>query len=784
MSNHHTSKSGAALLIALGFLAVLTLVIIAFTTQTRTERLAGRAYLTKAQTRHLLNTALTRAMEDVDIATSNQTHSIFPEFLAANSMGGGIPLSPTLDFDMEQDYFPAENEAIGRAFDEALASAEWQTITTDGTNPIGRVGYIIINTSGLLDANHVGGPSTNEVSAGVLERRCGLSPDEIHLSDEILPELVSPASGISLVLNRDTQWHRFESLRDLQQLGAQSSPAIFSRPPENFCAFSFFPQTEENNGREYMGSTLDEIIENEDLILDALNEIGLSDDNQQFVYRQLLDYVDPDSIPQEPQLSVEPVPLLNELVLECAFTFTPEIEEVEDPDTGEVEEVVSAIIVSNQYTLNAELWYPFAIHENSDNFSLSIDSPLDTAGTIPDDLFGSVAGWSGDFDLNVDSWRFGDDPETVIAASESKSDSYSSANELIAAFRNMASDVLFPRIRCINTDYNIVVDIVEDIKLPVDKAVSAQLLPDVENTAEDLFNAATAAIATNSLTVGLAAIDPRLNWNTNYWVEVGDAGYGETLGDINSGIIDNSKFVNTPDPVDTIYVRNAGVIDSPFEFTYFLYDMEKPWRTFQFFREHDEADNTRNILTHLLARPESPRRHGWINPNSQHSNVLASAFFDMPMDEFVQTETDTSDRIDAQKAQALASILESGQPYASKGETYAELENTAVHDAIDAIIGGSTWKKESLLRNGTELFNPRDNSFVILLAAQTGIDRNMDGTIGDDETLGMQKAVAYIWRDPVENRAACVFWGLSDTLQSSISGTGWASRLGAFKPEQ
>ena len=78
-----------------------------------------------------------------------------------------------------------------------------------------------------------------------------------------------------------------------------------------------------------------------------------------------------------------------------------------------------------------------------------------------------------------------------------------------------------------------------------------------------------------------------------------------------------------------------------------------------------------------------------------------------------------------------------------------------------------------------ELFNTRDNTYTILLAAQNGKDRNTDGIISDDEVQSTQKAVAYVWRDPETGKAACVFWGLSDTLKNSGN---WGSILGAFKP--
>ena len=70
MSRTHPSKSGAALIIALSFLAILTILVIAFSIQMRTDRLAARSYLSDAQGRHLLQSALLQK------ATTGSGHGI------------------------------------------------------------------------------------------------------------------------------------------------------------------------------------------------------------------------------------------------------------------------------------------------------------------------------------------------------------------------------------------------------------------------------------------------------------------------------------------------------------------------------------------------------------------------------------------------------------------------------------------------------------------------------------------------------------------------------------
>ena len=107
----------------------------------------------------------------------------------------------------------------------------------------------------------------------------------------------------------------------------------------------------------------------------------------------------------------------------------------------------------------------------------------------------------------------------------------------------------------------------------------------------------------------------------------------------------------------------------------------------------------------------------------------------------------------------------------------------AVSNNLPGWIELTDAQKESIVGNSYRLFGWRDNLFTLILAAQIVRDTNGDGMLSEDEVQSTRKAIAYIWRDPVTGKCACIFYGLSDTLQSSI-GTGqtWGTRLNAFRP--
>ena len=519
MNTSHPSKSGAALVIALGFLAVLTIMILLFAAQTRTERLAGHAYLTTAKTRQLLHTALTRAMEDIDsMATSN-----YPPFNAIYSVDNGTLMDDAIEFSTEEDYFPRGNSTISNGYVSALNSVEWQRVQDADANTIGRVGYIIINTSGLLDANSVGGVNA---AGNLTARAAGTSPKEIQLTSELLPDLNSSGDRIqtngstfsavngahAFVYNRNMAWNRFESLRDVEQLNNIDRGDCIDAPITSFSTFSFSPPVDP---RTFMGTNSVTVAEAIPFIRTQLESIAAIPDPD-FVLNQLRDYLDTDTVPEDSDdnytdLSVEPVPMINELALTCNFTFFPQAIENVDADGNPITEVTS-VIISNYYELELEVWYPFVGYTNADSFSVHIDDPPIESDNIPLELFGLVSDWTHDQELSEEVTFPESKPYNYTVASDGYTTEVFDENAMISLFESMQSDIQFPSIYCDNGDSEMV-DRVLNLELPMDDAVSEELLPIIQGLASNFFSAGSTLSSSNQFVVGMACIDPRLNWD-------------------------------------------------------------------------------------------------------------------------------------------------------------------------------------------------------------------------------------------------------------------------------
>ena len=776
-------------MIVLGFLAILTVAVITFTAQTRSERLAGRAYVSVAQTRQLLNTALTRAMEDIDAAAAD---AAIPPFQTIGSMDyENAFLSDSIGFEDEKDYFPLSNGLISPAYNNSLNSAKWQPVANLEGKVLGRVGYIIINCSGLLDANEVGGLNA---SSHYIKRGPGLSPQEIQLSRNvrIIDEFNGSASsfplldaahpegrlysnsdpdlapGLAFVYNRNNAWKRFETLRDVRELSNISSPNILTKGIRSFSTFSFDPRTDQ---RTFMGTN------SATLNFEAVEQsLPPTVTDSAFVLNQLRDYIDLDTIPTDIERSVEPVPLINEFVLTLSTHFTPILSKNTNGET-----IVEHVSVSNTYAVALEVWYPFFGYTNSSTFSAKLGSLLEPRPPATA-LLGDIGSWTNSFvipdDVTEPSRIPPNEPYSYVLQKESTTLIINSAGELIELFENLAHNISFSELICFDTEVGAPVDRVEHFVFPMEDAVNGTWLPQIEELAERLFNNNAATQEATHFEIGKAALDPRLNWDasrTSQWFAVGNADssnrFESSLGDMNKDLIDT---IDTPDQTELMFIRNADRIDTPYEFTYLLYDSSKPWKTFQMLKEND-ADNTRFVMANLCTYTQGRKpRTGLVNPYTPHTNTIAAVFMNMPTHDFNPPNVQKLDAGQATQAaeRFIDYVATNGWPSSAAGYGSGLFKNIVKDD-------DNPWVMESFFRNTYELFNPRDTLYTILLAAQGGTDYDNNGTISGDEVRATQKAVAYIWRDPETGKAACVFYGLSDTLQKDIE---WATLLQAFRP--
>lgn len=349
LSNHQSraaklsdnSTSGVALILVLGALSLMLILAVSFAVSVRTERLAAGNYADSVRARHLAQVGLVRAMNDINDNLSDpdgQPH--YPGWSVTNSSystetnsteTSRIYTTPLLNLatnDSATNFIPrALTNAVKSAIDYNPAS-HWVEIWSEVPNKnapsgiennlIGRVGYLILNCSGLLDANFVGG----------VERASGRHPNEIAI-EQLLGEL---PNGFT---NERAEHVRYENLVELAKLNNCA-------PTTNFCVYSYCPPgywDPANKACRMPINLAGDLTKSErhKEIINGFKALDFTPEEAEELYTRLIDYANPDTMP---------VPMINEIVF-----------------TNEVTHNAGSTDWSVKFKGAFELWYPFLGHE-------------------------------------------------------------------------------------------------------------------------------------------------------------------------------------------------------------------------------------------------------------------------------------------------------------------------------------------------------------------------------------------------------------------------------------
>jgi hypothetical protein len=160
--NQGGRKSGVALVIVLGLLALLTTLAVAFAISMRVEQMAAQNFSNAVRAQQLTHVGVTRAMSWIHNSMTNPIPVVYPRWAtngvlteAVASTGGVVNCTDILSGE-------AANAIPGFLLPDAQAAAlncKWVSISNSSYNL--RYAYLIVNDSGLLDANYIGG--TNRV---------------------------------------------------------------------------------------------------------------------------------------------------------------------------------------------------------------------------------------------------------------------------------------------------------------------------------------------------------------------------------------------------------------------------------------------------------------------------------------------------------------------------------------------------------------------------------------------------------------------------------------------
>ncbi len=664
---------GVALILVLGAVALLMLLAVSFAISMRTERLAAGNYADTVRTRQLAQVGLVRAMDEIARSMgTNLFHTngarVYPPWTVANASGGKIVsnqydkllVGATTNF-IPRSLLAEATPALANSWVEIRTrnvSSVTGPITNLTTNYdqtlMGRVGYLIINCSGLLDANFAGG--TN--------RLYGTNAAEIALTD--LPEIGSAADNL---LNKRKTDIRYETLKELHELSGASQPA-------SFFIYSYFPAgywtgTTTNYPVNLAGSAA-ALALRKSRIIQAFRDAGLTNaapfgEAAGILYTNLLDYLDDDNRPDNWKTAVERVPMISEVAVSNRLV------QIDPPPSATYQSVAEVAI---------EWWYPF-VKAPGDSFSIRCSAtPVPTDNPVV-----LIAPPGGPLPQQPLIWPWQSPPFTPATNS--------------LGVVHMALEPILP----VTPDYinflltNLVIEVVR---------VDGTVVDRVEGIV--LSNACSYTTPTPQVSwTRREVIDPRFNFNardtTNQWAAQIN---GQSLGMTNAATTNYRAIAtNNCDGDLRMYVADSTNLHSVGELGYLAF---APWRTVKLYG----ANLHRVLDTFAMGTNDSDiyvthSRRGLVNPNSEVPEALAAVFAGMPVDEY---PGGPSNRLSLVSARNVADQIISGPICTNLSDFGRGLTNLAALGADNEL------KKESFFRNSCGLLSVRQNLFAILIEAQ------------------------------------------------------------------
>ena len=720
----HVRQRGIALIIVLGLMSVLIIMAVAFTVSMRTERLAARSFADETRSKEMVRVALARAMLKVqtDLTASKLAAPNWLEGCLYST--GGSNLCPDLLSGMASNHVP---RALWPAVAASSGSWRWIAVTdpTDVNRTCGQCAWLAIDCTGLLDGNR-----GLDFAPWFLPRGEGTNYTELCLTNAFLTELADGLKPLNLMAGRKgtaraPPWGRAETLPDLLACGLYGYGSLnpfVGNKILNFCSYSCFPtgycDAALNAVRSIYVGNLGVIQAQKADIAAAFAAMpnGPVGADATMAADNMADYLDIDLVPSDDGkgFCTEPVPMIDEICVNSKLT-------------------TAAGKFSVTVELEVKLWYPFVGPALAD--SVVVAAPVSLAGT----------GWSALADPAA--------PYTVAGPWQRGASEYQVAK---FSFKATATSNLPP------TSLTIGEITVSDGGKVVDRVAptggSGLLIWG------DYFSTANNVQMYNDWQVD----DPRINYEWNLknaaaftptdpsaqaWHLVGTAKsmtHPATLTPPLSALTSQNAGTRKPSERTEMYVRNRDVLPTVGELGYLLYRKDRPWQTISLL-----GSNALPVLDRFTVLTNAA--HGVVSINSFNTNVLASAFFGLPMERYPgQPGAPTLGLVDARKVAALIVAKMPANGYANLSDLKLIDIGTPLVPAtlssqfVDTSVPGNdapgmdAMTRESFIRTTASLLGVRQNLFTLILAGQALSDNGA-------EVVGEQRAVALVWRDPYKD---------------------------------
>jgi hypothetical protein len=700
-------------------LALMILLGVAFSVYMQTERVASGNYKNDVKARHLLDAGLALALEDLrgrHGAVASGTMPATWSLLQSTNAGG-----TAVDANLVQSMLPSLPRSVWSGKD---ISPMWMDRKVGGTAYVGRVAYVVLNASGLLDANTVG-----SVSNGLLVVRSAAGGGrEIQLS--ALPEVRSPWTFVNA---RDTApgYLRFESVSELSDLAKRAG--AFSMPSENFATYSAFPLSGYPGGTNTpvvdLSGDEDDLKSRRTAIEAAIQSAaGLDAARASFVFDNLLDYVDADSEPQDlGSACTELVPMFNEVYLRNRIDF-----DAAGTLTWRASFTVEWIFPfvrpsTNRYVVVYELSFT--------NSVAGFPAPAKAVNTVD-------ANYAGDFA----------NPSAVHKQMTSWSLTLNGAD--YSAFLGMTNKVTAEVRLQMREVGSVIGKVVDEVPYPgTVTPVRLEFAFEVPKVATNLVSTAF---------VDSECYDPRFNWDPSAGGRQWRISTNPSLGYINHATT-NYFATRVSDGYPELFVADRPLV-SIGELSYLLRGGRRRatdgdmWNSL---RICDEGPLKKmDLLLDYFVLGTSAVARGLLNPNTSNTAALTAAILDMPVERYPNDPN--ARRVTADVARQLAEAWQdpSFNPVFGFVRRPSDIGIATNMLGELAFLAQSTgmflqpldpMQRESFFRNVTGVFHPRQGYYYVLVLAQVTKEVRLPSGVLWTSILAGQRGLAEVWMDPLAN---------------------------------
>ncbi len=711
-----SDRSGVALIVVLGMLTVITILAVSFAIAMRFEQFTAKRYSDQVRARHFLDVGVVWAMEGVNQAMDGQPGGFpYPYYwddsapasfghayasrgdgpdvdLFTGSVTGMIPVSLWSD---------VANTQPGWAY---VVGKDPETGTLTATN--GRVAFLVVNVSGLIDANTCTG-GTNDVDR--------FAPGVVDF--DALEEVVDPAAFLD---DRDAH-RRYETLGELTSLNAG-----IAGPSSNLFVYSYDPDP-----HRYMVSTNG--LGRRDIALTnkfAINAITNYDGNHADAafsndyFRPLTDLLAAACVTNPVAIAWNVIAFLDEDRRPETGTATPWREDYGGEATPLINEIVLSRLPdapgrTNHYAIDVEAWYPFVPRTSGEGYTLrvAVFSNWVSGVAMAEIMERANPAWS--FEEALPEMRADDDSAFVVVSSPSERAISFPVDVTLPAIDGGAPTSVrrFLPIGIAHYQTHPTLDTTVDVTVTNRVWVLARILnPDGAIVDESLGYDPGAAEGDDGALlelrseVALAADDPRVNSHSNCWLAAAN-----TLGTTNASCSAYASALHQGLPI----YHHDGAVSNIVDIGQVVLSEAGPWRTIDLL----DADRGQAILLDRLTASavdtNAPWQRGLVNPNSRHPAVLR-AMLGPPRIE--QPVTQGTNAFDIEPTAFDAVIVEMTNAfYASFADMFADeyLAATLRACAPSNDVATTDYQREFLLRPLVNKASFRENLLAIIVAAES-----------------------------------------------------------------